>query len=287
MSKQAYQHVEVAPSSGALGAEISGVDVAHLSEAEFAEVRDVLRDFGVIFFRDQNLTPQGHIDFARRWGGINVNRFFASVDDFPLIAEVLKEPADKVNIGGSWHTDHSYDVEPALGSILYALEVPSRGGDTLFSSMAAVYAGLSEGMQALLRGLNAVHSSRHVFGAQRYESYGDGEFDGRLGNQELATQDATHPVVIKHPLSGRPCLYVNPGFTVKIEGWTETESAPLLEYLYEQGKRPEHTCRFRWKPGSVALWDNRATWHYALNDYPGERRLMHRITVEGAPLQAA
>jgi taurine dioxygenase len=281
-----YQHVTVAPLAGALGAEIFGVDVAQLNDAEFAEIHDVFRDFGVIFFRDQTLTPKSHLEFAARWGGVNVNRFFANVEGYPSIAEVRKEPGDNVNIGGDWHTDHSYDSEPALGSLLYALEVPAFGGDTMFSSMAAVYAGLSKGMQQLLVGLRAVHSSRHVFGAVRYEEDGY-EFDGRLGNQHLATQDATHPIVIKHPLSGRPCLYVNPGFTVKIDGWTEEESRPLLEYLYEQGKRPEHTCRFRWQPGSVALWDNRATWHYALNDYPGERRLMHRVTIEGAPLQAA
>ena len=287
MSDQPYQHVQVTPLSGALGAELSGVDITDLSAGQFADVHSALGDFGVIFFRDQQLTPTTHIEFARRFGEINVNRFFATVDGFPEIAEVRKEAHHANNIGGGWHTDHSYDTEPALGSVIYALDVPDRGGDTMFSSMAATYASLSEGMKRLLGELKAVHSSRHVFGAGRYTPDVEADYEGRLGNPDLATQDATHPIVIKHPLSGRPCLYVNPGFTVKIDGWSDEESCSLLGYLYEQGKRPEHTCRFRWAKGSVAVWDNRATWHIAVNDYPGQRRLMHRVTVEGTALQAA
>ena len=276
-----YNHIDVRPLSPAVGAEIGGVDLsADLSDAQFAEIRDALHERGVVFFRDQELTPEQHIAFAERWGAINVNRFFHPVSDYPLIAEVRKEPQQSQNIGGEWHTDHSYDAVPALGSVLYAREIPACGGDTMFSSMYHAYDALSDGMKALLGGLKALHSSRHVFGEHRHE---DGDYEGRLGNAELATQDAVHPVVIRHPDTGRKALYVNPVFTVRIEGWTDEESEPLLDFLYRHASRPEFTCRFRWRAGSLAVWDNRATWHLALNDYAGERRLMHRITVEGVP----
>ena len=276
-----YRTIEVKPLSGVVGAEIFGPDLAcEVDDEQFAEIRAAFHAHGVIFFRDQELTPEQHIAFARRWGAINVNRFFQPVDGYPLIAEVLKEPHHESNIGGLWHTDHSYDAAPALGSVLYAREVPETGGDTLFASMGAAFDALSEGMKETLRGLRAVHSSRHAFGPGAY----DAEFAGRLGSEQAATQDAIHPVVIRHPETGRECLYVNCDFTVRFEGWTEEESAPLLEFLYRHGARPEFTCRFRWRRASLALWDNRATWHYALNDYAGERRYMHRITIEGTPL---
>ena len=167
--------------------------------------------------------------FARRWGEINVNRFFAHVDGHPEIAEVAKEPDQEFNIGGNWHTDHSYDQIPALGSMLLAHEVPDVGGDTLFANCSKAYDSLSEGMKATLSTLRAVHSSRHVFG--NATGYSDA-LNGRLGNGDDATQDAVHPVIVKHPLSGRPTLYVNAAFTLRFEGWTDQESKPLLDYLY-------------------------------------------------------
>ena len=283
---QSYQTIDVRQSAPALGAEIHGVDLARgLSDEQFAKVRDAFHRHGVIFFRDQDITPEQHIAFAERWGAINVNRFFQAVDGYPMIAEVRKEPHQETNIGGSWHTDHSYDTAPALGSILYALEVPPLGGDTLFAGMYAAYDALSDGMKAMLAGLRAEHSSRHAFGEDSYRD--DSDIEGRTGNPEFATQDAVHPVVLRHPDTGRKALYVNPGFTLRFEGWTDEESKPLLDYLYEHAVRPEFVCRFQWAPGSIAFWDNPATWHYAANDYGGERRLMHRITVEGVPLGAS
>jgi len=275
-----YQTIEIQPISGALGAEINGVDLAkEISDEQFTEIRRAFGEYGVIFFRDQALSPEAHIGFAERWGAININRFFKTVDGYPMIAEVRKEPHQEKNIGGGWHTDHSYDLAPALGSMLYAHEVPASGGDTMFASMYRVYDALSDGLKQTLEGMRAVHSSRHVFGNRR-----GNDLDERLGNHELATQDAVHPVIIQHPDTGRKALYVNPGFTLHFEGWTVEESKPLLSYLYELSVRPENTCRFQWQKGSLAFWDNRSTWHYALNDYPGQRRLMHRITVEGVPL---
>ena len=273
--------IEVRPSPGALGAEIVGIDLASpLDAPSVGTLQEALAEHGVIFFRDQQLSPEQHVAFARSFGPINVNRFFKSVAGHPEIAEVRKEPEQTRNIGGNWHTDHSYDQVPALGSVLLAREVPPHGGDTLFACMAKAYDGLSDGLKRTLEGLRGVHSSRHVFGRPQYGQ----EMNGRIGNPEAAMQDAVHPVVIRHPLSGRKVLFVNPGFTTHFEGWTEPESKGLLETLYAHARRPDYQTRFQWREGSIAFWDNRATWHYAVNDYQGERRLMHRITVEGVPL---
>lgn len=274
---------EVRPKGGA-GAEVLGVDLSkELSNSEFASIRQAFADYGVIYFRDQDITPEQHIAFAQRWGDINVNRFFAKVDGYPMIAEVRKEPDQVVNIGGGWHTDHSYDQIPAMGSVLVARELPSHGGDTLFADMYKAYDALSDGFKKTLESLKAVHSSRHVFGAAGGYSESE-DAGGRIGNAEAATQDALHPVVITHPMSGRKALYVNAAFTTHIEGWNLSESKALLDYLYEHCARPEFSTRFEWEEGSIAFWDNRATWHYALNDYHGERRVLHRITIEGEAL---
>ena len=268
---------------GAVGAEVAGVDLNHLDSATLSELREAHAQYSVLFFRDKQLTPEAHIALAEHWGEININRFFTPVDNYPQIAEVRKEPDQKFNIGGGWHTDHSYDQIPALGSLLYAKEVPTTGGDTLFASCGVAFDSLSEGIKDMLRSLRAVHSSRHVFGQSA--ALPD-DVTGLFANADQATQDAVHPVVIRHPLSGREILYVNPGFTTHFDGWSVQESAPLLQFLYGHIARPEHTCRFHWQPGSLAFWDNRATWHLAVNDYHGQRRLMHRITVEGVPLAA-
>jgi len=277
-----YHEISVTKLSPHVGAEIGGVEIAGgVSDAQFAEIRQAYADHGVIFFRDQEITPDDHIAFAKRWSDINVNRFFTPVASHPNIAEVRKEPDQRMNIGTHWHTDHSYDQIPAMGSILVAREVPEVGGDTLFASMAAPCEALSEGLRSTLANMRAFHTSERAFGP-----YAD-KLSGRIGNEELALQNATHPVIIKHPLSGRPCLYVNTDFTVNFEGWSEADSRPLLKYLYGLVTELEFTCRFDWRPGSIAIWDNRAVQHKALNDYHGHRRLMHRITLEGVPLEAA
>lgn len=287
--RSSYDHIEITPYSAAVGATVHNIDLAEPQSPEIiAEIKAAHGEFGVLFFRDQSLTPEQHEAFAEQVGGINVNRFFTPVKGHPRIAEVRKEPDQKTNIGGSWHTDHSYDLEPALGSILYAIDVPAGGGDTLFASMYAAHDTLSDGLKKTLSGMRAVHSSRHVFGpnARAAAAMGTGSPDTntRLGNAELATQDSVHPVLITHPVTGRKALYVNADFTTHFEGWTTEESAPLLSYLYAHAARSEFTCRFGWAKGSVAFWDNRCTWHKALNDYDGERRLMHRITVAGTVL---
>ena len=272
--------MEVKPLTGGLGAEIVGADIRR--EDQFDEIKSAFAEYSVIALRGQSVSPQEHLTFARRFGPINVNRFFKPVDGYPEIATVLKEKDQKEAVGEGWHTDHSYDQEPAMGSILHALEVPPHGGDTLFVSMAAAYEALSPTMRGFLDGLWAVHSSRHIFGSSIMDT--EAAKSGRLGNAEAATQDALHPVVITHPLSGRRGLFVNPVFTTEIKGLSVDESAAVLGMIYDHCKQPEFQCRLRWQEGDIAIWDNRATWHKAINDYHGFRRLMHRVTVEGVAL---
>lgn len=274
----------VRPLSGALGAEITDLDLRSMDDEAFAALRDVFLDRSVIVVRDQDLSPDDHIAFAKRWGEININRFFKATDTHPEIATVLKEPDQKLNIGGQWHTDHSYDLAPAMGSILYAVETPPAGGDTLFCSMGAAYDALSDGMKSMLRGLKAHHSSRHAFGASQTKT--ETNKDGRLGNEAAAKQDALHPVVIAHPVTGRAALYANSDFTTHFEDWSQEESRPLLDQIEAHATTPEFTCRVTWAPGTLTMWDNRAVMHKAINDYHGHRRLMHRITVEGCGLPA-
>ncbi len=269
----------VQPADG-VGAYISDVNLANCSSDEISALRDALGNYGVLFFRDQSLTPDQHVQLAKQFGNININRFFQNVDSHPQIAEVRKEPSQRVNIGSAWHTDHSYDQEPAMGSILVARITPSRGGDTIFANMFMAYEHLSDGLKETLSSLKAVHSSRHVFGKKATE-----KTDAKFKNAEAATQDSIHPMVISHPISGKKALYINPEFTTGIEGWHQKESKPLLDMLYQHAVQPEFTHRFKWHEGSIAFWDNRATWHRALNDYPTETRLMHRITIAGTGLQ--
>ena len=278
----------IEPSGGGVGAFVTGLDLNQDMAAESISIlRTALGEYGVLFFRDQDITPERHLAFAAQFSTININRFFASVAGYPMIAEVRKEPGQNKNIGGDWHTDHSYDLDPAMGSILLARETPARGGDTIFASMYNAHETLSDGLKETLGRLRAVHSSRHVFreDAPRLKNK-DNDIGGRIGNKAAAAQDAVHPLVIRHPISGCKSLYVNPGFTIGIEGWADKESKALLEMLYEHAKQPEHAYRFLWRPGSIAFWDNRATWHYAVNDYHGARRLMHRITLDGVTLAA-
>ena len=200
--------MEIRPMHNGCGAEIDGVDLQSVSNDEVEAIADAQADFGVVFLRNQTLTPDEQLAAARRFGPINVNRFFTPVPGHPQVAMVLKEPRHEHNVGGGWHTDHSYDEAPAHGSMLYALEVPSAGGDTLFASMYEAYEALSPGLRRALAGLSAVHSSRHVFGeGANYARHGDDRFH----NAGKATQDAVHPMVIRHPAYGQAGTLREPG----------------------------------------------------------------------------
>ncbi len=273
--------MEIKPYSEGCGALVTNVQLADASDEQVEAIREAFVRHGVVFFRDQSLSPEQHLKFARRIGEIVVNKFFMPIPEIPEIAEVRKEKGQQMNIGGGWHTDHSYDVEPALGSILVARTLPDAGGDTWFANLAAAYDALPEGTRQKLETLRARHSNRHIYGEDGF--YAQTDLSDRLNGQD-AVGEATHPVVIDHPESGRKILYVNPAFTGEIEGMAREEAKELLEFLYQHAVQEAFVCRFSWEPGSVALWDNRSTWHFAQNDYQGQERLMHRITLAGGPL---
>lgn len=273
--------MQISKASEAVGAIVEDVDVTKLNDQQFAEVRAAFRDHGALFFRDQNLSPEAHIAFAERWGPIDLNRFFKRREGYPEIAEVLKEADQQLNIGGGWHTDHSYDEAPAMGSILYALEIPPSGGDTLFAGMAAAYEALDDDMKARVANLKARHGNAHVFGEESEYRKAIGD---RYTNADQAGQTAVHPVVLTHPESGVKGLYVNPGFTLEIVDLEPEESKDLLQQLYAHIMQDRFHYRHKWRAGDLAMWDNRSTWHYALNDYQGHRRYLNRITIEGVTL---
>ena len=273
--------MQISNASEAVGAIVEDVDVTKLSDDQFSEIRTAFRDHGALFFRDQNLSPEAHIAFAERWGPIDLNRFFKRREGYPEIAEVLKEADHQLNIGGGWHTDHSYDEAPAMGSILYALEIPPSGGDTLFAGMAAAYAALDDDMKARIENLKARHGNAHVFGEESEYRKAIGD---RYTNADQAGQTAVHPVVLTHPDSGAKGLYVNPGFTLEIVDMEPEAGAALLQQLYDHIQQDRFHYRHKWREGDLAMWDNRSTWHYALNDYQGHRRYLNRITIEGVAL---
>lgn len=275
--------MKMQPMSPHVGVEISDVDLATMSDAEFDALRNAVFEKGMVAVRGQSITPEQHIAFARRWGGIDVNNYFPVNGEYAEIAEVRKAENQVTNIGGGWHTDHSYDQVPAMGSILVGRELPPSGGDTLFASMAAAYDALSDGLKTTLATLRAVHSADHIYRPGGY--YAQTDMAAEMRGHDQVTR-AVHPVVIRHPVTGRHLLYVNGAFTLHFEGWTREESLPLLNYLVSVGAREAFACRLQWQPGTVAIWDNRSTWHLAMNDYHGHRRVMHRITLSGVPLAA-
>ena len=273
--------MRITKASEAVGAIVEDVDVTKLSDQEFSDIRRAFLDHGTLFFRDQKLTPDDHIAFARRWGAIDLNRFFKRREGYREIAEVLKEADQQLNIGGGWHTDHSYDDAPAMGSILYALEIPPSGGDTLFAGMAAAYDALDDAMKERIGNLKARHGNAHVFGEESPYRKAIGD---RYTNADQAGQTAVHPVVLAHPETGEKGLYVNPGFTLEIIDMEPAEGQALLQKLYAHIMQDRFHYRHQWREGDLAMWDNRSTWHYAMNDYQGHRRYLNRITIEGVAL---
>ncbi len=265
--------------AGALGAEITGVDLSEpLGDETLAEIRAAFVQHQVIFFRDQTLTPDQQVRFGARFGPLNIHPYVSGMPGHPEIMEIIKEPQDKLNFGGGWHSDMSFLETPAIGSILYALEVPEFGGDTLFASQAAAYDALSPGLKKTLEGLNAIHSASREYSAQGASAQKRSSMT--VAEAEGAAGEYVHPMVLVHPETGRKALYVNPAFTLKIEGWSTRESKALLDYLFEHSRYEAFTCRFTWRKGSIVFWDNRSVWHFALNDYPGQRRHMRRVTVD-------
>jgi taurine dioxygenase len=268
----------VTPAAGAVGAEIGGVDLAGgLDDGTVAEIRRIWLDRCVVFFRDQDLTPEAFLGFARRIGALAEYPFVPGIEGHPEIIAVVKLPHETVNFGGIWHSDTAYLEQPPMATLLLAREVPPAGGDTLFASQHAAYEALSPGMQRLLAPLRAVNSSALADVSRTRE---DRRRDAGTDRDDRVFE-AVHPVVRTHPETGRQALYVNIAHTARFEGMTEEESRPLLQFLFQHQVRPELTCRFRWEVGSLAMWDNRCVLHNPVNDYHGHRRTMHRITLQG------
>ena len=271
-----YRHIEVRPLAGALGAEVVGVDMAgDLEDEVVREVRQAFLDHLVIFLRDQRVTPQQQLAFARRFGDPMEYPNLPGLPEEPLITPVVKLEHEHNNFGGVWHSDTTYLPEPPMGSMLLALEVPPHGGDTLFANQYLAYEALSDGLRETLDGLIGISSSAKAEASRTVED--------RLkeAGVERKALTAEHPLVRTHPETGRKALYTSDAHTVSIKGWTEEESLPLLKLLWAHQIKPEFTCRFRWQPGSLAFWDNRATMHNPINDYHGYRRILHRITLAG------
>jgi taurine dioxygenase len=272
--------IEVLPLTGALGAEIHGPDLsAELDDVTVAAIRRALLDHCVIFFRDQRFDAARHKALARRFGEIFIHPNYKGTGPDPEIVDIRREPGDLRIVGEEWHTDTTMMPEPPMGAILYAVEVPPYGGDTLFANQYLAYESLSDGMKRLLEGLRAVHSDRKVAGPQA----GLNAYRATKVREDATWQEtvSVHPVVRTHPETGRRLLFVNHSYTIRFDGMTEAESAPLLGYLLDHGHRPEFTCRFRWAAGSVAFWDNRCVKHLAVHDAGPFRRIMRRVQIAG------
>ena len=273
-----HPRLEVRKIAGAIGAEIHGVDLAReLHQETVGQIRRAWLEHCVIFFRDQNLTPAQFLTVAEYFGKPVEYPFIKGLDGFPCVTPVVKLEHERVNFGGIWHSDTTYLDEPPMGTWLLAREVPPVGGDTLFANQYLAYETLSDGLKRALDGLIGVSCSAKADVTRTREDRL--KTDGRADAKKEYT--AEHPVVRTHPETGRKSLYVNIAHTARFKGWGEEESAPLLNLLFRHQVKPEFTCRFSWRPGSIAFWDNRAAQHNPINDYHGYRRVMHRITLAG------
>lgn len=277
-----YAHVQVRPVAGSLGAEIGGVDLRRLDDAIFAEIYQAWLDHGVIFFRDQELSIEEFEAFTLRFGPFGDNPYVVGLEDHPNVVRVLKEADEPSPIvfGAAWHSDWSFLPAPPKATLLYALDVPDYGGDTLFASSARAWEALSPTYRALLQGLQGTHNAGRGYG-DRTRTFVDNVKHMKILTSPDAYRDHPHPVVMRHPETGRPCLFVNPGYTTGILGMTEEESQPILQYLFAHGTHPAFCCRFRWSRGAMAVWDNRCVWHNPISDYHGARRELLRTTVAG------
>jgi alpha-ketoglutarate-dependent taurine dioxygenase len=268
--------LEIIPQSSVIGAEVRGLDLSvGLDQATFDQLNRAFLDHQILFFRDQQLTARQYNDFAEHFGSLKDYLFADGMDGFPYITEIVKTETETEGFGSFWHSDSAYTERPPKITMLYARQVPPRGGDTLFADMYSLYDHLSAGLKATLASLRAINSASVVpRGENIYEVV-------KSKNSDKSDRFAIHPVIRRHDESGRNAVYVNGIHTLSFEGLTRAESLPMLEYLYQRVTRPEYSFRLCWQADTLAMWDNRCTQHYALNDYHGYRRVMHRIIVEG------
>ena len=269
--------LEILPLSGSIGAEIKGIDVSIIEDQQFALINQALVDYGVIYFREQALTPSQQLSFASIWNEPHLHPYLSGLPEHPEIIEIIKEPSDPNNFGDHWHTDQIFTPAPAMATMLYAKQVPEIGGDTLFACMEHAYDALSDGMKQLLERL-------YTFNQYNKQAPRSGKMQAKIPEFDKPTVPAVHPLIRKHPVTGRPSLYLTDiETTLHFEDMSPEESQPLIKYLIRHATRPEFTCRLDWKIGTLGVWDNRKVLHMALNDYPGKRRVMHRITMKGTP----
>jgi taurine dioxygenase len=265
--------IDVRPLTPSIGALVTGIDLREaLDESDAVELDKAFLDHKVLFFRDQDITSEQHVVFCRRFGELEVHPFVPAKPGYDEVM-VLKHDEARRGTENFWHSDVTWRVEPSLGSMLRAIEVPDVGGDTLFSDMEAAYDGLGPTMKQMLDGLVAVHDFVKVFASNKSAD--------EIAELREKYPIAEHPVIRTHPVSGRKSIYVNVAFTSHIKGLRQDESTQLLHHLYRQAAIPEYQCRFHWEPNSLALWDNRCVQHYAVSDYWPNRRVMERVTIVG------
>lgn len=268
--------MEIIPQASTLGAEIRGIDLsAKISDSLYEKINQAFLDYQVIFFRDQELSHRQYQDFASRFGPLQEYMFADGIDGYPFITEIVKTETETESFGSFWHSDSTYLERPPKATMLYAMQVPPRGGDTLFADMLAVYENLSAGMKKALEGLKVVNSASVV--ARDEDIYQQ----LKSKNSDKKNQQAIHPLIRTHGETGNKAIYVNAIHSLRIDGMTVAESQPILQYLFERVEIPEYSFRLHWQQYTLALWDNRCTQHYALNDYHGYRRVMHRIIIQG------
>ena len=246
-----------------------------LGDGQLADIHRAFLDYQILYFREQKLSHRQYCDFAGRFGPLRDYMFIEGIAGYPYISEIVKTEDETESFGSFWHSDSTYVDRPPKITLLYAREVPPRGGDTLFSDMYALYRDLSPGLQSKLESLNAINSASVVPRADDFYQAVKGK------NSELADAQAIHPVIRRHDETGRKAVYVNSIHTLRFDGMSREESLPLLNYLYQLVQRPEYCFRLQWRADTLAMWDNRCLQHYAVNDYHGYRRAMHRIIVEG------
>ncbi|HEY8068657.1 MAG TPA: TauD/TfdA family dioxygenase [Burkholderiales bacterium] len=276
---QISPRMQVLPLTGALGAEVHGVDLKALEKNAWNELHQAFLRYSVLAIREQKLEPADLMNIGARFGEPCHYPFVTGMDGYPFIFEVVKEPAETKNFGGAWHSDTAYLKQPPLATLLHAVETPSHGGDTLFCNTAAAYDALSEGMKKTLEGLVGVNSAELKHAGGRTSQHAKIKGMKVHGTESADQYVAEHPVVRTHPDTGRKALYASRSHTTHFRGMTEEESAPILGFLFQHQTKPEFTCRVRWAPGTLTVWDNRCTQHNAVNDYHGQRRHMRRLTV--------
>lgn len=288
------RRVKVTPLAPAMGAEITGIDLGGAGSGGagsggldlgtpgspaglIADIRAVWLEHHMIVLRGQNLTPARQLDLAKAIGAPDIYPFLEGLDGFAEITPVLKRETETVNFGGVWHTDTIYQDCPPMATMLQAIELPPIGGDTLFANQHLAWERLSDGMKDTLAGLRVVCvANKSKVAASRTARIAE-----KGTGVDVDAMQASHPVMRTHPETGRKGLYLSPAHAIRFDGWTVEESAGLLEFLFAHQISPEFQCRLSWRVGDIALWDNRSTLHYPLNDYHGHRRLLHRITLKG------